>query len=154
MNSNKLFVYILKLQKNKYYVGKSINPINRLNNHFNNKGSAWTKKYQPLEVVKVIENCDKFDEDKFTLKYMDKYGIDNVRGGTFSQINLDETTYKFINLKLATANDYCFKCGKTGHFAKNCTNFYKTNKETVCFRCGRSNHNCSKCYAFKDIWGL
>ena len=36
-----LFVYILKLKQNKYYVGKTKNPNYRLNNHFNYNGSVW-----------------------------------------------------------------------------------------------------------------
>ena len=29
-------IYILKLENNKYYIGKSNKPIDRINNHFNN----------------------------------------------------------------------------------------------------------------------
>ena len=38
-------IYVLKLQGNKYYVGKTINPTYRLDDHFSEGGSAWTKKY-------------------------------------------------------------------------------------------------------------
>ena len=34
-----LFIYILELQSTKYYVGKTINPDFRLDDHFNGKGS-------------------------------------------------------------------------------------------------------------------
>ena len=37
----------------------------------------------------VIYDCDKYDEDKYTRKYMDDYGLDNVRGGSFSTEYLD-----------------------------------------------------------------
>ena len=45
----------------------------------------WTTKYKPIKVVELIEG-DNYDEDKYTLKYMEQYGIDNVRGGSFCQI--------------------------------------------------------------------
>ena len=44
-----VFIYILQLQLNKYYVGKTNNPKIRLNNHFKSCGSAWTKKYKPIK---------------------------------------------------------------------------------------------------------
>ena len=58
-----MYIYILKLEKDKYYVGKSSKLYKRLDDHFNLYGSSWTKKYKPIKVIKTIENCDKFDED-------------------------------------------------------------------------------------------
>ena len=58
-------------------------PDTLLAQHFNFNGSAWTKKYKPIRLVKLIPNCDKYDEDKYTKKYMGKYGINNVRGGAY-----------------------------------------------------------------------
>jgi len=82
-----VFIYALKLSQGKYYVGKTTNPSFRLDNHFNSNGSAWTMKYKPIKLLELIPNCDRYDEDKYTRKYMDKYGIDNVRGGSFVQIS-------------------------------------------------------------------
>ena len=69
------YIYILKLEQNKYYVGKTDNPQIRRDNHFNSNGSSWTRKYKPIEVIDVINDCDEFDEDKYTKKYMQSYGI-------------------------------------------------------------------------------
>lgn len=64
-------IYILKLKFNKYYIGKTNNPKFIINNHFNSEASAWTKKYKPVKVIDIIKACDNYDEDKYTLKYMD-----------------------------------------------------------------------------------
>ena len=55
-----VYIYILKLEEEKYYIGKTNNPIFRLNEHFNSNASSWTKKYKPIEIVKVINNCSSF----------------------------------------------------------------------------------------------
>jgi len=110
------YIYVLKLEDNKYYVGKTINPTFQMENHFNEKDSAWTKKYKPIKVEALISDCDSYDEDKYTRKYMDKYGIENVRGGSFVTIDLGETILQYLN----QMNKKCFRCGLNGHYAYNC----------------------------------
>lgn len=115
-----LYIYILKLVKGKFYVGKTRNPEIRLKKHFESYGSLWTKIYKPIKVIKIIKDCDDYDEDKYTKMYMDKYGINNVRGGSFASPKLDSMTIEFLKRCSNSANDRCFKCGEKGHFAKNC----------------------------------
>jgi len=125
-----VYIYILKLQQLKYYVGKTYNPIFRLENHFNSNGSYWTKKYRPISLLEIIENCDDYDEDKYTIKYMDKYGIDNVRGGSFCEIKLSEPNLITLNQMIKGANNRCYICNKNGHFAKDCSKF-SVKKENI-----------------------
>lgn len=115
-----VFIYILLLELNKYYIGKTNNPDIRLDSHFNSNGSEWTKIYKPIKVYELISNCDSYDEDKYTLKYMEKEGIDNVRGGSFSQIKLSDEQIKLINQMIKGASDKCLNCGESGHFIKDC----------------------------------
>ena len=115
-----VYIYILKLQNDKYYIGKTNNPNVRLESHYNMNGSEWTKKYKPIKVLKVIPNCDDYDEDKYTIQYMDKYGTNNVRGGSFVTIKLSTPELNILNKMKNSANNKCFKCGLFGHFAKEC----------------------------------
>lgn len=121
-------IYILQLEHNKYYIGKTTNPSFRLSNHFNHKGSNWTRIHKPIKVLELIENCDQYDEDKYTIKYMDKYGIQNVRGGSFVTIKLSENTINHINRMICSANNKCFHCGDTGHFINECPDYINENK--------------------------
>ena len=83
-----LSVYVLQLQNGKYYVGKTTNIEFRLSDHSDGAGSGWTSKYKPLRIVEIKHNCDHFDEDKYTKMYMAMHGIENVRGGSYSQLVL------------------------------------------------------------------
>jgi hypothetical protein len=113
-------IYVLKLEQGKYYIGKTNNPQFRLENHCNGNGSAWTQKYKPLKVIKILQNKDNYDEDKYTMQYMDKYGIANVRGGSFVKVNLDKSTTDFLTHMSNSTNNKCFTCGEAGHFANEC----------------------------------
>ena len=115
-----VFIYVLLLTSNKYYIGKTNNPDIRLDSHFNSNGSEWTKIYKPIKVYELISNCDAYDEDKYTLKYMEKEGIDNVRGGSFSQVELSDENINIISRMIKGATDKCFNCGESGHFVLDC----------------------------------
>ena len=94
--------------------------IEKIEEHFKNGGSQWTKMYKPLSVVKVIPNCDDYDEDAYTLRYMNKYGIENVRGGQFVRLEIPKEELKFIKSSFRSSGNLCFRCGKSGHFIANC----------------------------------
>lgn len=148
-----VYIYVLKLQYNKYYVGKTSNPQFRIDSHFNNDGSEWTKKYKAVSVVELISNCDDYDEDKYTMIYMDKYGVDNVRGGSYTSVSLDQNTLSHIEKIRKSTQDKCFKCGKSGHFANTCYVTKKasstdTKKKKICGICGKSGHYEVNCYEF------
>lgn len=113
-------IYILKLENNKYYVGVTNNLDKRLMDHMNGKGSEWTKKYKMKSLYKLIHDYNAFDEDRYTKEYMNKFGIENVRGGSYSNFYLTPEQRKLLIKELRTANDECFKCGRNTHYSNKC----------------------------------
>jgi hypothetical protein len=176
-----MFIYTIQLEKNKFYVGKTLHPNFRIEQHFNKEGSEWTKKYKPIKVVEIIEG-DELDEEKYTLKYMEKYGINNVRGGSFCQIRLSEENMITLRQIMNSVKNKCYICGKD-HYANECntnqmcqciTSYYFPHREKKCalnkliqfldeddgveslkkcYRCGRNSHLVSNCYAKTHIKG-
>ncbi len=153
-----VFIYILQLENNKYYVGKTSNPEFRIESHFNSNGSVWTRKFKPIKLLELISNCDDYDEDKYTLKSMEKYGIINVRGGSFCEIKLSSDNISTINKMINSSTNSCYICGSNKHFANKCDKNEDDNLKEfenlltdndLCFRCYRKGHYASKCYAKK-----
>jgi len=119
-------IYILRLEGGRYYIGKSNNLEKRIQQHLNGTASAWTRKYKPICVEKIIPNASVFDEDKYTKEYMSKYSIDKVRGGSYVKIELDNFQKESLRREICGAKDLCVKCGKSDHFIKDC---YSKNKQ-------------------------
>ena len=138
-----VFIYILELENKKYYVGKTTNPDFRLEQHFNYSGSQWTKKYKPIKILELKPNCDDYDEDKYTKIYMDKYGINNVRGGSYVQIKLDKVTIENLEKMNRGTTDKCFLCGEKGHFMKDCNDNYE--HVWICDYCDKEFTDENKC---------
>lgn len=162
-------IYVLLLEDNKYYIGRTDSPVDRIISHFTNCGSAWTKLHKPKEVIESFVG-DMFDEDKWTKKYMHKYGVENVRGASYCQVILLQRQLESIKSELYNVDDKCFKCGEKGHFVMDCKKEEEeeevdslvdslkiltiTSKPTttattllLCSRCGRDTHDIHKCYA-------
>lgn len=132
-----MFIYSLSLKNGRYYIGRTENWRQRLEQHKIGVGSAWTQMHPFIEVEEVVEG-DKYDEDSMVIRYMDKYGIENVRGGVYSNPVLTFEQYLQIRKQLNHVNDCCLACGKKGHFVTNCV-------EKICYRCGRTGHLAEEC---------
>jgi len=99
-----MYIYALKLQNNKYYIGKTTNFENRLNQHRNGCASQWTKKYNVIEVIffKIVEpisgdiNFHRL-ENLYTEAFIYKYGWENVRGGQYCKVDED---YSYVEKHL------------------------------------------------------
>jgi predicted GIY-YIG superfamily endonuclease len=113
-------IYVLKCENNKYYIGKTKDIESRYNDHCNGNGSEFTKKYKPIKIIDIIKNADEFEEDKQVKKYMSKYGIENVRGGSYSTIKLLDYQIKALEKELLSSSNKCFKCGEEGHYVNEC----------------------------------
>jgi predicted GIY-YIG superfamily endonuclease len=113
-------LYVLQLSGGKYYVGKSADVIKRFEQHKSGNGSAWTKQYSPIKLLETRPIASPHDENNATKDYMKKYGINNVRGGSYAQLVLPDDVRNVLEREFRGIDDQCIKCGLAGHFANKC----------------------------------
>jgi len=171
MSESKDSIYILKLVGGRYYIGKTNNIARRYQEHLNGEGSAWTRRWPPTTLVKTVDATSPFDEDKTVKEYMAKYGISNVRGGSYVSETLAAAQHDLLTKEIRGAEGRCVTCGGEGHFAAACarprhsvspvvrtspTYVYGSQSKTgsrCCYRCGRKGHYSNTCYARSDAQG-
>lgn len=85
--NSKTFIYILYLEHNKIYIGKTTNFWRRMKAHWTKRGAQVTKKFKPI-YGHILTMCNGYFADnleqKYTKKYIKKYGYNNVRGGSYT----------------------------------------------------------------------
>lgn len=119
------YIYVLKLEEEHYYVGKTNDLGRRYMQHINGDGSKWTQIYKPISIIYTKECNHELDEEMTTLEWMDKKGIDIVRGDCFTNIRLSDEEKTFINKKINNMKNQCYLCNQKGHFINNCPNNMK-----------------------------
>ena len=167
-------IYVLRLEGGKYYVGRTKNSSQRIEQHLLGEGSAWTNKHQVIDIVEEFTTQDLEDEDKTVMKYMRLHGKDNVRGGSFSRIDLSQEDRNIIERLSRGSKDKCFECGGDDHFVKDCPHAKRAARvervktcakcsrtghtardcySNSCVECGRTGHTARECYAKTDVYG-
>tara|TARA_B100000902_G_C27319831_1_gene923630 strand:+ start:3166 stop:3621 length:456 start_codon:yes stop_codon:yes gene_type:complete len=146
------YIYLITLKSNKYFVELSDKIITDLKKDFFRFNYAWTRKYEPIEIIEIIkiEDIDIHKLDEFVEKYMEKYGIDNVRGGKYNTINLERES--ILELKLIK-NNYIGDKNRNNDslikvwFCKHCGEDFTSKEEALTHELNfHENNNCFKHY--------
>jgi len=143
-NCDGIYIYVIKCQEDKYYVGKTNNIRERLKEHKYNQGSEWTKKYRPINIEEIYYTQNGYAEDDLTITVMKKYGIKNVRGGCFCKLILSQEEIFSIKLLLNRKERELTECIMKRLDWSACD---------LCLRCGRNSHMINECYASYDVCG-
>lgn len=131
------YVYVLRLEHSKFYVGASANVVTRVFHHMdaNKNGTAWTKEHQPIGGMRYINGSVELvpacidaiypmlspaDEAWITLAYMERYGLENVRGGPWCSPIIAEHIKATIKAIIDGCSNVCYRCLESGHFANEC----------------------------------
>ena len=124
-------IYTIPLKKGRYYIGRTRNLTHRLTDHASGEGCEWTKKYPPLKTKKEqVEplNGSFGQEDHKVKEMMMTHGIDKVRGGSYSSVNLTPGQEWFLQKEFRTHANTCLGCGSSTHYIEACPDQYPTKK--------------------------
>ena len=149
------YIYILQLEKDKYYVGFTERKDgDRFIEHFSGKGSSWTKLYKPIQVIEWRVGTLE-DEDSVTLEMMNKYGWWNVRGGKWCKVVMEKPPEAIY--KATTPSVFTLATSFINYMFSNVKSNPKQQKKKIttllCYRCGRNSHLANKCYAKTHLSG-
>ena len=103
-------LYVLELQHGKYYVGITNNLQRRFQQHLDGTGSAWTREHAPVAVHITTALEGPLHEDRVTKEMMLEHGIDNVRGGAYCKVQLDEEQHAALTTEMRSASGVCLMC--------------------------------------------
>ena len=86
------YLYVLQCENELFYIGTTMFPYQRIDNHFEGFGANFTKKNKPLNIVDLY-SLDTFDrkeaykyECEKTKEYRNIFGCDKVVGGKYLQL--------------------------------------------------------------------
>ena len=80
-------VYVLKLEDECWYVGITMDLNKRLSQHWSGDGAKWTKLHKPLAVERIVYPADSETiENDTTREYIELYGKEKVRGGSWCKV--------------------------------------------------------------------
>ncbi len=71
-----------------------------MRDHNAGRGSLWTTKYPPIEVMETFIECESKDERIIVIRCMKKYSIENVRGGPYCSIVLSENVVRCLSREI------------------------------------------------------
>jgi hypothetical protein len=95
-------IFAFECSDYKYYIGSTTVSIEEeLEKHLNGIESEWTKVYRPNRIVHNSIG-DKLDEEILLYKFMEKYGINNVRGRLYNTVELSDKQIVHLNRKITT----------------------------------------------------
>ena len=116
-------IYVVRCEDNYWYVGKTTRPIDaRFAEHVQGTASAWTRAHPPIEIAQTFspDPQDVVAEDAHVRRLMAKHGVDRVRGGAFSALELPEYQRLALEKEMRSAHDQCFRCGDASHKIRDC----------------------------------
>ena len=94
-------LFVIKCQEEKYYLGLAKSFVSIFFKHLENHDNIpWMNMYKPMELMHIDHFFNPTMLNNCVIYYMYRYGIENVRGGIYSNIILNLNQYNQITKKI------------------------------------------------------
>lgn len=147
------YIYALKCQKDKFYIGQTYNVQIEYNEHLDGTFCDLTKEFKPCDIDSIFEVSERITLNLIIAIYINKYGKKNVY---FQETNKKEISklrknkdFGLVECELNLKDK--FWTNILNKVVTNLTNNFK--KSRICYRCGRYGHDVDECYATTHIEG-
>ncbi len=116
-------VVVCQLKNENYFVGRTSVAEAQALDYFNTNPLLYEN--PAIKILRIYYNITRFNEDTIVLDLMNKYGVERVRGGSYSANIFDDVTRQ--NLINLTKTCYCYICDvENKHSTFDCVNKYFT----------------------------
>lgn len=155
------FIYSLKCQKDKFYIGQTYNVQIEYNEHLDGTFCDITKEFKPFDIDAIFEVSSTIPIELVISKYINKYGSKNI----YFLDNINKTMIKDYKknkqLCICEKPHFLSECqlNLKDKFWSNILNKVVTNltsnfkKSGICYKCGRYGHEVDECFARTHIEG-
>lgn len=93
--------FLIELEHGKFFAGASVDPLKELEEHREGlSGISWTQIHRPIRLREIISVAQKNDLNDYVRQTMLKYGVDNVRGGSWSYPRLTDKDRQQLSKEL------------------------------------------------------
>jgi hypothetical protein len=99
-------LYILLLENNKYFVYLTLSEQHEVVKLECQLLNPFVRKYNPIHIIEQKSYVEMEDIDKYVKKYMNLFGIDNVRGGSYSDEFLEDFKIQALQCELDFLKTY------------------------------------------------
>jgi hypothetical protein len=104
-NTNTICLYFIGLEDNKMFLYPSYEKHNNQIMEDCSKLYEYARIYKPRNIVFKIQDVDLFDIDKIVKMFMQMFGIDETRGGSYVDMELPEFQRLALDQELFTATE-------------------------------------------------
>lgn len=97
-------LFVFELVQKRYYIGITKNPTNLMKDYISDRQEGqipWLDKYPIIEKLEFMPLRDFFEVDQKVKHYMYRFGLNRVRGGSYSSLNLDEAQLTSLKRELS-----------------------------------------------------
>lgn len=82
--------FLFELEHGKFYVGASADPVKTFEECREGLGPAWTQIHRPVRIREVVGVAHVSHLDQQVRHWMLQYGVENVRGGSWTGVRLTD----------------------------------------------------------------